>query len=267
MDAKKSSVGPGGDEPVDAVTATRELPPLVTRGLVRWFGDDPAVDGLDLSVPAGEIHAVVGLNGAGKTTLMRLLLGMLRPDAGQALVLGSIATEMAPERWRHVGHLIETPFAYPELTVRENIAAAGLLHGLDPRELAPNVDSAIDRFELTRWADRRARHLSLGNRQRLGLASALMHAPTVLVLDEPANALDPAGVVFIRDLLAASKEKGTAVLVSSHHLDQLARVADRITVLHRGRQVGTLDPAGMDLERRFFDLVHEADLAGQERPA
>jgi ABC-2 type transport system ATP-binding protein len=239
-------------------------PPLATRGLVRWFDGDRAVDGLDLEVLAGEIHAVVGLNGAGKTTLMRLLLGMLRPDGGQACILGRNATDMPHEGWRQVGHLIDTPFAYPELTVRENITAAGLLHGLDRSRLDDVVEDAVDRFGLQRWSHRRARHLSLGNRQRLGLASALMHTPSVVILDEPANALDPAGVVFIRELLVAHKQQGTAIFVSSHHLDELARVADRITVLHRGRIVGTMDPTGSDLEKRFFDLVYEADLA-QER--
>ena len=235
-------------------------PPLAAQGLVRWFDGDPAVDGIDLEVQAGEIHAVIGLNGAGKTTLMRLLLGMVRPDAGRACVLGHDAAAMPPEGWGHVGHLIESPFAYPELTVRENLSAAGLLHGPDRARLADAVEGAIEQFGLVRWADRRARHLSLGNRQRLGLASALMHAPSVLVLDEPANALDPAGVVFIRDLLVARKQQGAAILTSSHHLDEVARVADRITVLHRGRRVGMLDPAGADLERRFFDLIYEADL-------
>lgn len=239
-------------------------PPLAARGLVRWFGDDRAVDGLDLDVAAGEIHAVVGLNGAGKTTLMRLLLGMLEPDAGRACVLGTDATNVRPRRWEQVGHLIEAPFAYPELTVRQNIAAAGLLHGLERSRLSEAVDRMLDEFGLARWSARRARHLSLGNRQRLGLASALVHAPWVLVLDEPANALDPAGVVFVRDLLTAMKARGAAILVSSHHLDELARIADRITVLHRGRQVGMLDPTGTDLESRFFDLVYEADLASRE---
>jgi len=240
------------------------LPPVAAQELVRWFDGDRAVDGLDLDVQAGEIHAVVGLNGAGKTTLMRLLLGMLRPDAGRACVLGYDATDMPPEGWTHVGHLIETPFAYPELTVHENIAAAGLLHGLDRSRLSDAIDDAVDRFGLERWRHRRARHLSLGNRQRLGLASALMHEPSVLILDEPANALDPAGVVFIRDLLLARKEQGTAILVSSHHLDELARVADRITVMHRGGRVGMLDPSGSELEKRFFALVFEADLAQEQ---
>ena len=234
-------------------------PRLVARRLSRSFGDDHAVRGLDLEVRGGEIHALVGLNGAGKTTLLRLLLGMLRPDSGSARVLGVDAATAAAAQWRRVGHLVETPFAYPELTVRRNLAAAALLHGLDRDEVEVAVDRAMDRLGLQRWAGRPARDLSLGNRQRLGLASALVHDPDVLVLDEPANALDPAGVVLVRELLVGRRDEGGAVLVSSHHLDQLARVADRITVLHRGRVVGRLDPDGTDLENTFFATVHAAD--------
>ncbi len=233
--------------------------PLTAVGLSRSFGEDAAVRPLDLEVGAGEIHALVGLNGAGKTTLMRLLLGMLRPDAGSARVLGVEAAAATAEQWRRVGHLIETPFAYPELTVRRNLAAAGLLHGLDRQGLDLAVARVLERLGLERWADRPARQLSLGNRQRLGLASALVHDPEVLVLDEPANALDPAGVVLVRQLLVQLRDEGCAVLVSSHHLDQLARVADRITALHRGTVVGQLDPDGDDLENTFFALVSAAD--------
>ena len=238
-----------------------DLPPLVAEGLVRRFDGEPAVDEIDLEVRRGEIHAVVGLNGAGKTTLMRLLLGMLKPDAGRAIVLGFEAAVAPSQVWAEVGHLIETPFAYPELTVEENIAAAGLLHGLDRSQIPVMVGQAVEEFGLGRWSGKRARSLSLGNRQRLGIAAAMVHRPSILILDEPANALDPAGVVFIRDLLKAYAERDAAILVSSHHFDELARIADRITVLHRGCHVGNLDPSGVDLEKRFFDLVYGADLA------
>jgi ABC-2 type transport system ATP-binding protein len=239
-------------------------PPLVTKDLVRRFGDEVAIDGLDIEVRRGEIHAVVGLNGAGKTTLMRLLLGMLRPDAGRAMVLGFDAHHAPPQTWVEVGHLIETPFAYPELSVRSNIAASGLLHGVEGARLDEIVDRAVEEFGLGHWESKRADALSLGNRQRLGLASALVHQPSVLLLDEPANALDPAGVVFIRRMLETYVQRDAAILLSSHHLDHLARIADRITVLHRGRHVGSLDPSGVDLEGQFFDLVYESDLARGE---
>jgi ABC-2 type transport system ATP-binding protein len=236
-----------------------ETDPIEARSLVRVYGEERAVDGVDLQVSTGEIHAIVGLNGAGKTTLMRMLLGMVRPTAGRALIDGHDVTADGSDVWKRVGCLVETPFAYPELTVRENLRAAALLHGLERARIDAEVAMAIDEFELGHWADRRSRALSLGNKQRLGLASALVHHPSIVVLDEPANALDPAGVVFIRDLMRTSAEQGTAVLVSSHHLDQLARVAHRISLLHRGRIIGTLDPSGHDLEEEFFDQVYRYD--------
>lgn len=228
-------------------------------GLARAFGDERAVDSVDLTVPAGEVHAIVGLNGAGKTTLMRLLLGMLRPDAGSAVIAGADVRHAGQSTWSDVGYLIEAPFFYPELTTTENIRAAAVLHGVSTDILEQSVAQAIDLLELSHWAARRARSLSLGNRQRLGLATALVHSPSVLLLDEPASTLDPAGVVLVRDLIRRRAGLGAAILVSSHHLDQLSRVADVITVLHRGRAVGMLDPAGSNLEQRFFDLVREAD--------
>jgi len=234
--------------------------PLVANALTRSFDGDLAVDAVDLDVRFGEVHAVVGLNGAGKTTLMRLFLGMLRPEFGSVEVMGHDAVNAPANVWSEVGHLIEAPFAYPELTVAHNLAAAALLHGVDRDLIEREVERTIAEFELSRWSGHKARALSLGNRQRLGLASALIHRPDIVVLDEPANALDPAGVVFIRDLLRTLGTNGAAVLVSSHHLDELARIADRITVLHRGRIVGALEPEGVDLERRFFDLVYEVEM-------
>lgn len=227
--------------------------------LVRSFDGERAVDDVDFSVDPGVVHAIVGLNGAGKTTLMRLLLGMLQPDSGNPLVLDAEASHADGSVWREVGYLVETPFFYPELTTRENIMASALLHGLTRDVWEDATTRMIARLELEHWADRRAKTLSLGNRQRLGLATALVHEPRVLILDEPANALDPAGVVLVRDLIRDVAAHGAAVLVSSHHLDQLARVAEYITVMHRGRVVGSLDPTGSDLEQGFFDLVYEAD--------
>lgn len=232
--------------------------------LVRSFDDERAVDDIDLAVQPGEVHAIVGLNGAGKTTLMRLFLGMLKPDLGRAMVLGEVATSAGPSTWSQVGYLVETPFFYPDLTARENVIASALMHGIARDAVWTASIEVILRLELEHWVDRKAKALSLGNRQRLGLATALVHDPRVLILDEPANSLDPAGVVLVRDLLREEAAKGTAVLVSSHHLDQLARVADAITVIHRGRVVGSLPPGGADLEQHFFDLVYEADRMTEE---
>lgn len=233
---------------------------LSAQTVSRRFGKEPAVREVDLSVNAGEVVALVGLNGAGKSTLMRLLLGMLRPDTGSVDVLGHPVRGAGAAVWSRVGHLIETPPRYRELTVRESIYSAARLQGRDRRTAKRLTAEAIALLELGYWQDRRTGTLSLGNRQRLGIATAVVHRPDVLVLDEPSNALDPLGVVRVRELLrGCAAEQGSAVLVSSHHLDEVARMADRIVVLHRGRSLGELDPTGADLERAFFARVLDAD--------
>jgi ABC-2 type transport system ATP-binding protein len=238
---------------------------LHAADLCRSFGPDRAVDHVDLHVLPGQIHALVGLNGAGKTTLMRLLLGMLRPDRGSVLIFGRPVADAGNDLWRRVGHMLDSAFGYPELTVTENLRCAALLRGLPVATAPTAVNTGISELRLSRWADRPARTLSTGNRQRLGLACALLGDPDLLVLDEPTTALDPAGVVLVRALLRAATARGTAVLVSSHHLDEMARIANHISVMHRGRIVGALDPAGVDLERTFFDLVLAVDEADEER--
>ena len=194
---------------------------VAAQGLTRCFGADKAVDGVGLTVASGEIHALVGLNGAGKTTVMKLLLGMLCPDAGSVLLFGEPVVDAGPQAWSRVGHLLETPFGYSELTPTENVITAARLHGMDVAAARRQAAEIIGELTLDRWADRRSRVLSLGNRQRLGLACALVHRPRVLILDEPTNGLDPLGVLELRRmLLSRSHGDGVGVLVSSHHLDE-----------------------------------------------
>ncbi|HEU4465640.1 MAG TPA: ABC transporter ATP-binding protein [Agromyces sp.] len=234
---------------------------LEARGLVRRFRGGAGIHGIDLDVAAGEVHAIVGLNGAGKTTLMRLLLGMLRPDRGDARIDGVRVDAAGADTWRRVGHLVDHPLAYAELDARANLRAAARLHGLGRREAAAAADAAIEEFDLGRYAEVRTSRLSLGNLQRVGLAAALLHDPKVIVLDEPTSALDPAGVILLRESLLRRAASGAGVLVSSHHLDEVARIADRITVINDGRAIGALDPTGIDLERAFFAAVHADDRA------
>jgi ABC-2 type transport system ATP-binding protein len=207
---------------------------------------------------------LVGLNGAGKTTLMRLLLGMLRPDRGSVTIFGVPVNGVPAHLWDRVGHLLDAGFGYPELTAAENLRSAALLRGRQGPEAQTAAADALADLQLGRWADRPGRALSTGNRQRLGLACALLGQPDLLVLDEPTTALDPAGIVLVRTLLQAAARRGAAVLVSSHHLDEMARIADQISVMHRGRIVGSLDPAGAELERAFFDLIVSVDRAEGE---
>ncbi|MEV6137046.1 ABC transporter ATP-binding protein [Nocardia sp. NPDC051990] len=219
------------------------------------FRGGAGVHNLNFAVAAGEIVALVGLNGAGKTTLMRLALGMLRPQQGVVRLFGHPLRELPSAQWAQVGALIEVPLAYPELTVRQNLRIACLLRGSDPR----CVQEAVALWQLAPVADRRVRHLSLGNRQRTGLAAALQHHPRLIVLDEPSNSLDPASVIVLRDDLTARARDGAAILVSSHHLDEVARIADRILLTNAGRLIGELDTAGSDLERAFFERIRADD--------
>ncbi|TDC57824.1 ABC transporter ATP-binding protein [Micromonospora sp. KC207] len=226
------------------------------HGLTRTFDGGVGVRGVDLDVGAGEIHALVGLNGAGKSTLMRLLLGMLRPESGTVLLDGR---PLGSAPWSRLGHLIETPLAYGELTGRANLMLAARLHGVPASAAAPMVERVLTELNLHPYAAIRARRMSSGSRQRLGLAAALQHDPDIIVLDEPTNALDPAGVISLREALVRRAAAGAGVLVSSHHLDEVARVADRITVINAGRTIGALNPHGVDIEREFFALVRSDD--------
>ncbi len=237
---------------------------LEVRRLSHRFRDLPVLGGVDLQVAPGEVHALIGFNGAGKSTLMRAALGMLRPDDGTVRLFGVPVADADADVWSRVGHFIDTPFAYPELTVRENLWAAARLHGVPSSRVGPTVDHVVAALELAPWARRRAGTLSLGNRQRVGLASALAHRPRLLVLDEPTNALDPSGVALLRELLLGVARDGGAVLVSSHHLDEVARIADRVSVIHAGAIVGELDPNGVDLERAFLWMVHAADKSARD---
>ena len=225
----------------------------------------PVLHSLSLSLAEGECRAVVGLNGAGKTTALRVILGMLRPDAGRVLLHGSDIASCPRDVWRRVGHLVETPFSYPELTARQNIEAAARLHGADTERAGRLAARMSEALALTGWLDTPVRRLSLGTRQKVGLIGALAHKPDVVILDEPTNGLDPLAVVGFRALLREVTRRGGSVLVTGHHFDELTRIADRVDILHRGRVIDTITPGepgrpgGLDLERVFFDIVLAAD--------
>ncbi|WP_335992236.1 ABC transporter ATP-binding protein [Glycomyces sp. MUSA5-2] len=225
----------------------------------RTYGAGAGVLGVTLHVAPGEVHALVGLNGAGKTTLMRAVLGMVRLGSGTVHIEGVPIEAMPAAAWTRVGHLLDRPFAYPELRARANLEIAARLYRMRTAEVPTAVERALEDMGIGDYAAVRASRLSKGNRQRLGLAAALIADPDLVVLDEPTDALDPAGVIALRESLRRRADRGAGVLVSSHHLDEVARVADRISVMNRGRLIGTLDPAGSELERAFFDLVLHDD--------
>ncbi len=211
---------------------------IETKNLTKRYGDVAAVTDLSLRVVQGEIYAFLGLNGAGKTTTIRMLLGMIKPTEGDMQVLGTRIQKKNKKPWDMVGYLVETPHAYPELSVRENLEAIRRLRpGTEPKA----VDHIIEQLGLGSYVDRRAKTLSHGNAQRLGLAKALMHQPELLILDEPANGLDPAGIIEIRDLLTElALQRGVTIFMSSHILGEVSRLAHRIGIIHQGKLVQEL---------------------------
>jgi len=221
---------------------------VATSGLSkRYQGGVLAVDRVDLRVEPGEIYALLGLNGAGKSTTIRMLLGMISPTAGQAELFGERVRAEESGLWRRVGHLVETATAYPELSVRDNLEVARRLEGVTDRSV---VGQMIERLSLGADADRRAGTLSLGNLQRLALARALLHQPDLLILDEPANGLDPAGVIEVRELLRAlAQDRGVTVFMSSHILAEVDRLATRVGIVHRGRLIEELDSEALERHR------------------
>ena len=215
---------------------------IETNHLTKNYGDVCAVNSVSLRVRPGEIYGFLGLNGAGKTTTIRTLLGMIRPSAGDLKVLGQPVGPHGCGPWARVGHLVESPSAYPELSVRENLEIARRLHGIsDSGATSRGIE------HLGPYADRKAGTLSTGNLQRLGLARALLHGPELLILDEPANGLDPAGVVEIRELLSAlAHEKGVTIFMSSHILTEVDRLATRIGIIHLGKLIEELDTDALE---------------------
>lgn len=236
---------------------------IETDDIGKQYGDVKAVEHLSLMVGEGEIYAFLGLNGAGKTTTIRLLLGMIKPTTGSARVLHTPVRLGASQPWAQVGYMVEVPHAYPELTVTENLEVARRLHPGIPKE---SVGKTIEQLRLTSDAHRKAGDLSQGNAQRLGLAKALLHHPKLLFLDEPANGLDPAGIVEIRDLLLElTRQQGVTVFMSSHILAEVSRLAQRIGIIHEGRLLQELnvDELERNRKRRLLLRVRDIDTARQ----
>ena len=217
---------------------------IETNNFSKTYGEVQAVSAVNLRVKRGELYGFLGLNGAGKTTTIRALLGVIRPSAGDVKVLGQPVGPGGRGPWSRVGYLVESPSAYPELTVRENLEIARRLHRIGDSRATTRV---IKRLGIQPYADRKAGALSTGNLQRLGLARALLHEPELVILDEPANGLDPAGVVEIRELLTSlAREKGVTIFMSSHILTEVDRLATRIGIIHAGKLIEELDTNALE---------------------
>jgi ABC-2 type transport system ATP-binding protein len=202
------------------------------RAVTKCFGDVIALDGIDLDVTSGRIHGVVGPNGAGKTTLLGILLGLATADSGSLEILG-VPVRRALAGPDGVAGFVDGPGLYPSLTARRNLAALAALRGHGAR--TAGIDDVLSEVGLTDVADDRVRGFSLGMRQRLGLAAALLTMPRLLVLDEPVNGLDPAGKNHVHRVLTRLAEDGTAVVLSSHRMDDVEALCSEVTIISRGR--------------------------------
>ncbi|WP_326667528.1 ABC transporter ATP-binding protein [Streptomyces canus] len=229
---------------MDALHAVR------ARGITKCFGDVVALDGVDLEVTRGQIHGLVGPNGAGKTTLLGLLLGLAVADGGQLEILG-VPVGRAFAAPDGVAGFVDGPGLYPSLTARQNLTALAELRGREG--LTAGIDDVLEQVGLTDVADDRTRGFSLGMRQRLGLAAALLTRPRLLVLDEPSNGLDPAGKRHVHGVLNRLAADGTSVVLSSHRMDDLEALCSEVTILATGRVVFSGPLGKLAAESRELD--------------
>lgn len=223
-----------------------------TESLTKYYKNVHAVDGISISVNKGEIYGFLGLNGAGKTTTIRMLLGMIKPTSGSAYIKGKKVYADNTELWKNVGSLVEVPYSYPDLTVRENLEIIRRLRFISDKS---SVDQIIDKLQLGAYSNRKAKNLSLGNAQRLGLAKALIHNPEILILDEPTNSLDPAGIHEIREMFNdLALNQGITIFISSHILGEVSRFATRIGIIHEGKLIQEIDTKELDkqCQKRLF---------------
>ena len=240
--------------------------PLEIRGLVRRYGGFTAVDGLDLTVRAGEIVGFLGPNGAGKTTTLRRCSGLLRPDRGEISIAGfSLARESLEARAR-LGFVPDRPFLYDRLTAWEFLDFVGALYRVGAAAARERAATLLGRLGLGEAADDLIETYSLGMRQKVSITAALLHDPPLVLLDEPLGGLDPQSARALKDLLRERAARGFGVLVSTHLLDVAERLCDRVVVLHRGRKraEGTLaelrgGSADATLEDVFLDLTRQAE--------
>jgi ABC-2 type transport system ATP-binding protein len=244
---------------LDRMTAVIE-----TTGLTKTYGAVRALDGLSLSIPRGGVYGVLGPNGAGKSTLFRILLGLIRPTAGEVRVLGQHAGDLAV--MRRIGSMIETPRFPPYMTARQVLKWLALAHG--GKDVA--IDAWLDRVGLTEAANRRVRGFSVGMLQRLGVAAALMTRPDLVILDEPTSGMDPPGIQEMRALIRSlADDDGVTIILASHQLLEVQRVCDRVAIFNRGTlaaegKVSELTAAGERLRLSATPLARIISVLGDK---
>ena len=234
---------------------------LQTHELKKVYGKQVAVDGIDLKVERGSIYGLIGKNGAGKTTTLKMISGLAKPTSGSFSLFGKTGSELADVRGR-VSCLIEEPGLYPNMTAFENLKAKCLCYGVKGDAY---IKELLERVGLANVGKKKAGHFSLGMKQRLGIAMAMVGEPDLLVLDEPINGLDPEGIVEIRDMLTQfSKEKGVTILISSHILEELSKVATHYGIMSKGRLVEqlTAEELADRCSLRIEAVVDRPEIAG-----
>lgn len=245
---------------------------LHIQGVTKRFGDLVAVGDLNLSVPAGQVHAFLGPNGAGKTTTIKMSTGLLLPDSGSIAVAGhDVVTDGIAAR-RALAYVPDEPYLYERLTGREFLDFTARVYGLDRATFARRFEEVVERFALTAFIDQLSDGYSHGMRQRVVLAAAVLHNPRLLIVDEPLVGLDPKHIRVVLDLIREIADQGGAVLMSTHTLAAVEKVADAVTVIDHGqiRFHGTIDElrGDADLERRFLAITEaDADTAADDAAA
>jgi ABC-2 type transport system ATP-binding protein len=239
------------------------------ENLFKRYGEVEAVSGISFSVPAGQICGYLGPNGAGKSTTMRMLAGLLEPSSGEVFLAGRDMVRDPIEAKRRLGFVPESGALYTLLSAREHLALVSDLHELEPARAAADTARLFELFGLAKLADRRIDTLSKGQKQKVALSTAFLHAPEVLILDEPLNGLDVEAARALKQLMQELAARGGAILYSSHILDVVERVCDRAIIIHRGRVLAdapTRELVGRSreasLEAVFHELVTSASVEG-----
>jgi ABC-2 type transport system ATP-binding protein len=237
------------------------------KGLIKQFGDLTAVNGIDLSVPKGEFFAVLGPNAAGKTTTIKMITGLIKPTSGSVIVANYDIQKEPLKARRRLAYVPDFPFLYEKLTPLEFMQFTGQLFKIDPERVRSEGSVLSKRFHLEPFLNKSIEGLSHGTRQRVAIASALLHDPEVFVIDEPMVGLDPQHARIVKDILKERSREGMTVFLSTHQLSVAEEMADRIGIIHQGKMVaiGTIDElkkqSGQDgaLERSFLQLTSESD--------
>ena len=254
-----TSVAPQLPVTPQAAPTAGARPAIEIRGLTKAFGQKVAVDRINLDIPSGSFYGLVGRNGAGKTTTISMVTGMLMPSEGTAYVRGIDMWTEPLKAKAHLGVLPDGVHLFDKLTGEQLITYSGYLHGIDKETVASRVKDLLTAMDLTDAAGRAVADYSAGMTKKIALAAALVHAPSVLILDEPFEAVDPVSAANIQDILRGFVASGGTVIISSHVMDLVQRLCDHVAVMDSGRilAAGTVDEvrAGMSLEERFVQLV------------